>query len=211
LRASTTYTYGDGGQRPISGTGSEGATATTRGDETPRRRAAAARRQPADRSCVGAASDPESGVSRYRIYRDGALADSAVGTAFADTGLAAATTYSYEVAAVNGAGLEGPRSQPVGATTYVPGAGELVVIAVSGGSAIPAGYTVVVEATGFRSEQPIAPNGRVVFSGLAPQTYSVRLVAGGDCRVTDPNPRPVTVPTGGSVETTLAVTCEDDV
>jgi hypothetical protein len=150
-------------------------------------------------------------VSRYRIYRDGVLVDSSAGTALADTGLAAATTYTYEVAAVNGAGLEGPRSQPAGATTYVVGAGELVVITVSGGSAIPAGYTVVVEATGFRSEQPIAANGRVVFSGLPPQTYSVRLVAGGDCRVVEPNPRPVTVPTGGSVETTFAVTCEDDV
>jgi hypothetical protein len=133
-------------------------------------------------------------------------------TAFVDTGLAAATAYSYEVAAVNGAGLEGPRSQPAGATTFGPGAGELVVTTVTAGSPIPTGYSVLVEGAGFRSEQPVAANGRVVFRGLVPQAYSVRLrTVPGDCRVTDPNPRSVTVPFGGSVETIFTVTCEDDV
>jgi len=217
LRAGTSYRYTVTAVNghDLEGPASAPATAVTRADETPPTAPTGLAARAASSSRIdlawSAASDPESGVLRYRIYRDGVLADSAVGTAFADTGLAAATAYTYEVAAVNGAGLEGPRSPPAGATTYVVGAGELVVIAVTGGSAIPAGYTVLVEATGFRSEQPVAPNGRVVFAGLAPRTYSVRLRTSGDCRVVEPNPRSVTVPPGGSAETTFAVTCEDDV
>lgn len=71
------------------------------------------------------AVDPESGVSRYRIYRD-TLSGTAksllteVGASpqtYLDSSTTPSTTYFYEVSAVNGAGLEGPRSNEVNVLT----------------------------------------------------------------------------------------------
>lgn len=63
------------------------------------------------------ASDPESGVSSYRVYRDGAFLTSSTATSIADATTQPLTTYTYEVSAVNGAGLEGSRSAVATATT----------------------------------------------------------------------------------------------
>jgi chitodextrinase len=60
-----------------------------------------------------AASDPETGVASYNIHRDGIVVGSSATTSFSDTGLSGNTTYTYEVTAVNGARLEGPRSTSV--------------------------------------------------------------------------------------------------
>ena len=62
-------------------------------------------------------TDPESGIASYRIYRDGAHVGTTSGPSFSDTGVQPQTTYSYEVSAVNGDGLESARSGPVSATT----------------------------------------------------------------------------------------------
>jgi hypothetical protein len=64
-----------------------------------------------------ASSDPETGVANYNIYRDGAKVETATGTSYSDMGLMEDTTYSYEISAVNGAGLESAKSQSVSATT----------------------------------------------------------------------------------------------
>ncbi|MFQ5963712.1 MAG: fibronectin type III domain-containing protein [Candidatus Scalinduaceae bacterium] len=64
-----------------------------------------------------AADDPESGISKYNIYRDGANVGQPTTTSFSDAGLDEGTTYTYEVSAVNGAGLESARSTPISATT----------------------------------------------------------------------------------------------
>ncbi len=53
-----------------------------------------------------AASDPESGVSAYRIYRGGQLIDTISGLSYDDTGLTESSSYVYQVSAVNGAGIE---------------------------------------------------------------------------------------------------------
>jgi len=58
------------------------------------------------------ATDPETGVAAYNIYRNGALVSSVTGTAFADA-VFEHTTSSYEISAVNLHGVEGPRSIPV--------------------------------------------------------------------------------------------------
>ena len=69
------------------------------------------------------ATDADSGIGGYRIYRGSSpgsatwLADVAQGLTYTDTGTLSDTTYYYQVAAVNGAGLEGARSTETGVTT----------------------------------------------------------------------------------------------
>lgn len=64
-----------------------------------------------------AASDPESGIDHYNVYRDASRAGSTSATSYTDTGLEPGTAYSYRVSAVNGAGLEGEKTEPSSATT----------------------------------------------------------------------------------------------
>ncbi len=64
-----------------------------------------------------AAEDPESGVAGYNIYRDGVRIATVAGASYSDTGLDEGASYTYEITAVNGAGIEGPKSAPVGAAT----------------------------------------------------------------------------------------------
>lgn len=63
------------------------------------------------------ASDPESGIGTYRVYRDGVFLLATGATSITDGSVQARTGYSYEVSAVNGAGLEGSRSNVVTVTT----------------------------------------------------------------------------------------------
>ena len=65
-----------------------------------------------------ASEDPESGVDTYNVYRNNVVVGSVVNTSFADAGLERNTTYVYSVAAVNGEGIEGSRSESVSATTF---------------------------------------------------------------------------------------------
>ncbi len=62
-------------------------------------------------------NDPESGISYYKIYRDNTQIDTTTATTYSDTGLSSGTSYSYQVSAVNGAGLESARSNAAQATT----------------------------------------------------------------------------------------------
>lgn len=62
-----------------------------------------------------------SGVANYRVQRGGATVAASVGaTSFGDTGLAANTTYSYTVSAVDVAGNRSGESAAAQATTLVP-------------------------------------------------------------------------------------------
>lgn len=75
-----------------------------------------------------AATDAESGVSHYRIERDGAqIADNVVATSYTEGGLASLTTYNYEVFAVNGVGLEGAGATTQATTTGGSGPEEVTV------------------------------------------------------------------------------------
>ena len=58
-----------------------------------------------------------SGAAGYNVYRGGTKVGSATGTSYTDSGLSAATTYSYTVAAVDSSGAVGAVSAPVTATT----------------------------------------------------------------------------------------------
>jgi chitodextrinase len=64
-----------------------------------------------------ASSDIGSGVTGYRVRRDGALAGTSTTTSFGDSGLTAATTYSYTVAAFDAAGNESAPCEAVSITT----------------------------------------------------------------------------------------------
>lgn len=63
------------------------------------------------------ATDAESGVVSYKVYRDDVIVATVSTLSFQDTGLAELTAYSYQVAAINGEGLEGPKSAAVRLTT----------------------------------------------------------------------------------------------
>ncbi|GAA1379221.1 extracellular catalytic domain type 1 short-chain-length polyhydroxyalkanoate depolymerase [Catellatospora chokoriensis] len=60
-----------------------------------------------------------SGATGYHVYRGGVkvAASPVTATAYTNTGLAASTTYSYTVSAVNSSGVEGSQSAAVPATT----------------------------------------------------------------------------------------------
>src|SRR5213078_3727593 len=60
------------------------------------------------------------GVIRYSVYRDGVQIASVAGRSYANTGLSAATTYSYTVAASDAARNASAQSSPVSATTKAP-------------------------------------------------------------------------------------------
>lgn len=64
-----------------------------------------------------AASDPESGVDHYHVYRDGSRVGESPAPDFSDTDRRPGTSYSYRVSAVNGAGLESEKSGETTVTT----------------------------------------------------------------------------------------------
>ncbi|MFJ7153837.1 chitinase [Streptomyces sp. NPDC101118] len=71
---------------------------------------------------VGLSWNPVAGATGYRVYRDGTQVLTATGTTATVTGLAASTTYTFQVSATNGAG-ESARSAGVPATTTSGGGG----------------------------------------------------------------------------------------
>ncbi len=69
------------------------------------------------------------GVTGYNILRGGVIVGNTTGaTSYSDTGLAAATTYTYTVKAKDAAGNDSPGSNQVSARTQ-PGTGALTVVA----------------------------------------------------------------------------------
>jgi len=67
------------------------------------------------------ASTDNIGVAGYKIFRNGAQVGTAPLLSYSDTGLAAATPYSYTVSAYDAAGNESGQSSPANATTSATG------------------------------------------------------------------------------------------
>jgi hypothetical protein len=65
------------------------------------------------------ATDPDTGIVLYKIFRDGAYLATVKGWSYRDTGLVEQTEYGYTVSAVNYHGIEGPLSAAITATTPV--------------------------------------------------------------------------------------------
>ena len=95
------------------------------------------------------AQDDESGISAYKIFRDGTEVGTTTDTSYQDSGLAPATTYEYRVSAVNGDGLQGNLSDPASATT-LDGSGPT---APTGVEATPVSQTQI-DLTWTASEDP---------------------------------------------------------
>nr|WP_254901305.1 fibronectin type III domain-containing protein [Tuberibacillus sp. Marseille-P3662] len=65
--------------------------------------------------------DPVEYADHYDVYRDGENIGTRSGTQFADSGLTASTTYSYQVKAVGANGLESDLSAALDITTAASG------------------------------------------------------------------------------------------
>ena len=69
---------------------------------------------------IAASSTQASGVTGYKIFRNGVpLPQQVAGLSYSDTGLSQNTTYSYYIKAVDAAGNESPASATVNATTPI--------------------------------------------------------------------------------------------
>lgn len=68
------------------------------------------------------ATDGETGIVQYKVFRDGLQLATVKGWSYRDTGLDELTTYNYQVAAINYHGTEGPLSaaQPVTTPSMPP-------------------------------------------------------------------------------------------
>lgn len=73
-------------------------------------------------TAVGLSWAAATGATSYKVYRDGANPTTVTGTSATVTGLTAATTYSFQVSAVNAAG-ESPKSAAAAVTTPGDGGG----------------------------------------------------------------------------------------
>jgi regulation of enolase protein 1 (concanavalin A-like superfamily) len=62
------------------------------------------------------ASSDDTGVSRYRVYRDGQLLEETAKTVFTDSTISAGNSYTYTVAAIDAAGNQSQPSQPLAFT-----------------------------------------------------------------------------------------------
>src|SRR6266550_927079 len=83
--------------------------------------------------------------------------------------------------------------------------GNLTVTTTTSGSSQPSGYTVTVDGT---QSQAIGANSSVTFTALPAGSHSVALTnVAANCTVSGSNPRPVTVPSGGTVTTAFSVSC----
>ncbi|WP_339314231.1 discoidin domain-containing protein [Paenibacillus sp. FSL R10-2734] len=81
------------------------------------------------------ASTDNVGVTGYEIYRGGSLVGNTVTTSYSDTGLTAATAYSYTVKAKDAAGNVSAASNTATATTQAGGGGTAVALDRSGWTA----------------------------------------------------------------------------
>jgi len=215
LAPGTSYTYT---VTAVNGAGLEGppsppATATTIPDQTPPTAPGGLSATAVSSSQINlawtAAGDPESGIALYRVYRDGVLTDSTTATGFADASLLPGISYTYEVAAVNGAGLEGPRSQPATATTPGAATGDLNVTTQSNGPSAPTGYQVAITGSGVSLVAPAPATGSTGFPDLPAQIYSVRLESvPSSCNVEGGNLRTVTVTAGTTVTAAFTIVCQ---
>ena len=88
--------------------------------------------------------------------------------------------------------------------------GNLTVTTSTTGENMPAGYTLTATGPSFPTgaSEPIGANATVTASGVAAGDYTVQLSdVPSNCMVSGANPRPISVPAGGTATTTFSVSC----
>ncbi|MFJ1585239.1 cellulose binding domain-containing protein [Streptomyces sp. NPDC088197] len=114
------------------------------------------------------------GVTAYDVYRGGALVGTTAGRSYTDSGLTAATAYTYTVKARDAAGNTSAASAPVTATTSGGSNG-------GGGSGCSASYTVSNDwGSGFTADVTVANSGT-----SATRSWTVSWTYPGSQRVTN--------------------------
>jgi chitodextrinase len=93
------------------------------------------------------ASTDDVGVTAYNVYRNGKVVTTVPGTSYNDSGLSAATTYTYTVTALDAAGNESAQSAAVSATTMaLDTTPPVVAVTAPAANAIVHGTSVAVSA-----------------------------------------------------------------
>jgi chitodextrinase len=114
-------------------------------------------------------------VTGYDIFRNGSLLTTVTGTRFVDSGLVAATAYSYQVRARDGAGnVSALTSAAKATTTAIKTTGALSGWVTSGATGLPVNGAKVTAALGGHSwSANTNAAGFYQLSNLAPGTYTV--------------------------------------
>ncbi|MCH8086490.1 MAG: hypothetical protein IIC81_01420 [Chloroflexi bacterium] len=96
------------------------------------------------------AANNESDLDNYNIYRDSVFVTTSTTNSYSDTGLNAATTYTYEVSAVDTSTNEGTKSDAVSGTTDVVSAFSVTGVDPNNGNTRDQ-FVVQVSGSGFQS------------------------------------------------------------
>jgi len=136
-----------------------------------------------------ASTDAESGVSNYIIYRDGVNVATSPANSYSDTGLTAGTNYSYEVSAVNGAGLESGKSNTVSETALAPDTTPPTISITSPATGSTVSGTITVSAS---ASDPSSPSGQVT-SGLTEVDFQLDGVILGSVAGVEDTPSPYSI------------------
>src|SRR5436190_686332 len=168
-----------------------------------------------------AASTDNVKVTRYIVRRDGVKIATPVSTSYADTGLSAATTYSYTVAARDAAGNISPNSTNVSVTTasaadtMPPATPTGLTGAAAGSSGANLSWSASTDdvgVTGYivrRNGVQVATPATTSYTdtGLsAATTYSYTVAARDAAGNTSPDSTSVSVTTGSTADTTAPTT-----
>jgi hypothetical protein len=121
------------------------------------------------------------GVTAYDIYRGGTFLTTVSGTHFADSGLATATAYSYQVRARDAAGNVSALTKPVKTTTaQTKLTGALAGWVTKSATGLPlGGAKVTATLNGHSWSVNTSPLGFYQIPNLAPGTFSVSIAAAG--------------------------------